>query len=671
MTGAAQQTEAVKKSGEQFSLLAKRQGEYRASLSQTLASLKAEAAQLKDPAIQKRIKDIATLESQNNKLKNSLTGVTTKQNLFNNALAAAGGIIATGVIIRWMSDTVKMAAEAESAINKLNAALMSQGAYTPQLSASLQAYAKDLERVTVVEDDTSLAMMGTIATLTELSEKGIKQAQQAAIGLSRTFGMDLQQAAVLVSKAIHSETNALGRYGISLGDAKTETEKANIIFEKTGRMFQIAEAETKTYSGQLAQLQNAYGNLREDIGTELLPILKKLYEVLKGHIDAFKELNPGMQTFYIKLGLVSIVALPLVVTINNLALAYRNLGLATIFASGSGVGKALGMGAAGIGGAGVAVGAGGALGITALGEYFAHRGDKAKKAAELKGLGLLSEFEAAEAQNFQANQLARQAESIDKLLKTPIANVGGAAKITSQAIKEITDGIRDLNTESASGLNATVEIFNRLRQAISGRGARDISGETAGGIGQTGSLMGMLGYKASSARDITGESAAGLGGIGSLINMFRGSEEIKPQFEMTSLTQQIAQAFSQAVMTGDFKSALQTAFNSVSPKLTEKLAGGITGMLGNKNKETGEFGFGAILGGNFLASLGIGLLGGLIGNLFGGGNKLPSVSRPVDVRLVEITGEAASTMLGISTRRLVAATAGVSRGVQSEMRILD
>ena len=120
--------------------------------------------------------------------------------------------------------------------------------------------------------------------------------------------------------------------------------------------------------------------------------------------------------------------------------------------------------------------------------------------------------------------------------------------------------------------------------------------------------------------------------------------KVDPDLDTTSLSLQFALSISNA-----FQS--QSVISSISSVMTSGV--NLAVQLGTMAASTGN----PILAGIAVAAS--------LADLFfgGGGNKLPDPTRPVDVRLVEIVGQAATTMLGITERRLIASTAGVTRGV--------
>lgn len=185
---------------------------------------------------------------------------------------AAGqiAVIATtavvGKLTSFLSGAIDASAEAERAQRGLDAAIEITRGNIPGLSDSLQDFAAKLQASTTFEDDAIIATEGLLVQLTDLDEKGLKEATKGAIGLASVMGMDLQSAARLVAMAMEGNYDRLTRYIPALREAKTEAEKKTLVMEKLGQMYQRAEADTGTYTGKMEQLKNAFGDMKETIG---------------------------------------------------------------------------------------------------------------------------------------------------------------------------------------------------------------------------------------------------------------------------------------------------------------------------------------------------------------------------------------------------------------------
>jgi hypothetical protein len=206
-------------------------------------------------------------------------------------VAGAFGLYLGGrAIASQMRASLEAFGEQEQAIAKLNQALQDLGA-GGQL-AGMQAYAAELQKLTTVGDEAALGMMQLGASIGRLSGEQLKKATQAAIGFSKAYGMELNAAMLLVAKAAQGNSEALSRYGIQLDKGLSDQEKFNEVLRRGAEAFRVAEAEAGTYSGRMAQLKNALGDVREEIGARLAPLVKSFAESILKHktvIVAFAE----------------------------------------------------------------------------------------------------------------------------------------------------------------------------------------------------------------------------------------------------------------------------------------------------------------------------------------------------------------------------------------------
>jgi hypothetical protein len=132
---------------------------------------------------------------------------------------------------------------------------------------------------------------------------------------------------------------------------------------------------------------------------------------------------------------------------------------------------------------------------------------------------------------------------------------------------------------------------------------------------------------------------------------------------LTELKKVTDKGLDPTIMSFQFATAMSMAFQSANVKQSLVSLFQSAVMLSQALNITTPGAAGGIMAGiSFISSL-FGL---------GGGNRLPSPTRPVDVRLVEIVGQAATHMLGITQRRLIVGSAGVNRGVdfRNELRVM-
>jgi chromosome segregation ATPase len=206
---------------------------------------------------------------------------------------AASMLSATAVIygfVRALTATIKASAEQELAVRKLDAALSPLGDKAAAISKELQEYAAALQQVTSYGDETIIAGQALIASFTKNTEE-IKGATQAALDLASATGQSLQSAFLLLGRAAAGETSMLSRYGITLDENTPKSEKFAAALVKINEQFGgQAVAQAKTFTGQMAQLGNAFGDLQEAIGDSFTQskratgALRSLTELIQGLI---------------------------------------------------------------------------------------------------------------------------------------------------------------------------------------------------------------------------------------------------------------------------------------------------------------------------------------------------------------------------------------------------
>lgn len=195
--------------------------------------------------------------------------------------AAAFGVAVTGAL----GFAVKQYADQEAAVNKLEAALKTQGLEVGKLSVTYQKLADDLQKTTLFGDEQILSAIalgqsfaGNIPITQELTE--------SVADFAAATGTDLESAFGIVGKSIGTNTNALARYGVELEEGATASEKMQAITEALAKKFDgAAEAQTKGL-GSVQQLKKAMGELFESIGKELAPAVTSLAKNLTEFVNA-------------------------------------------------------------------------------------------------------------------------------------------------------------------------------------------------------------------------------------------------------------------------------------------------------------------------------------------------------------------------------------------------
>lgn len=180
--------------------------------------------------------------------------------------AAVTGLVGAMVV------SLKAYAEEEAAINKLETALKNQGLEVASTSRQLQAYAAELQKTTTFEDDLIIETQAMLTTF-GLTGKTLNQATAAALDLSKGLGIDLKTATMLMGKAAVGETSTLSRFGLKIDENVPKSERLAEVLDKVNSRFGgSAQAALTTVTGKLENMTNRISDLKERIGSALLPV---------------------------------------------------------------------------------------------------------------------------------------------------------------------------------------------------------------------------------------------------------------------------------------------------------------------------------------------------------------------------------------------------------------
>ncbi len=189
----------------------------------------------------------------------------------------------------------------------------------------LIAQAKELQTKTLFGDEETIAAQAMLATM-GLEEQAIKELIPLVQDMATAKGMDLVGAADLVAKSVGSSTNALSRYGITITGAVGSQERLNTATQALNRAFGgQAEAIAKVGAGSLVQLKNQFGDLMEDIGEKLLPMIIKLGNKLKNLVESFTSLDSDTKDVIITVGILAASLGPLLLIAGQLTIAFAAL----------------------------------------------------------------------------------------------------------------------------------------------------------------------------------------------------------------------------------------------------------------------------------------------------------------------------------------------------------
>lgn len=224
------------------------------------------------------------------------------------AAALIGVAAAARKGFRVLNESIELAGIQQIAERKLEAALRNVGVTSEETANQLKQLAAETQNVSNFGDEaiiTAQAMLLSFKSAGGPEGVGILTPRlvDLAAGLSKVSGetVDLNQAAQSIGKVFDGGASALKRYGISLSAAQEEAFKTA---EGLDRVNLIAEVLDDNFKGLAAatinagtQMNNAIGDLKESLGSELLPEI----EGLQREVTAFVQ-DPRIIEFARKTG---------------------------------------------------------------------------------------------------------------------------------------------------------------------------------------------------------------------------------------------------------------------------------------------------------------------------------------------------------------------------------
>jgi hypothetical protein len=215
------------------------------------------------------------------KADNSTKSFSSKVGKYSKAMAksfAIAGAAAGAYAIKLGIDGVQAAIEDEQSQIKLAQALKNTTNATDAQIASTESYISKQQLAFGVADTKLRPALANLARATGDVGKA-QELTNLALDISVATGRDLETVSLTLGKAYNGNIGALTKLGIPLDEAIKKSGDFNLVQGELVRLFGgAAQANTKTYAGQLAIVTERFGELKESIGVAILPTLKSLLE---------------------------------------------------------------------------------------------------------------------------------------------------------------------------------------------------------------------------------------------------------------------------------------------------------------------------------------------------------------------------------------------------------
>ena len=231
----------------------------------------------------------------------------------------------------------------QKAIAQVEAGIKSTGNAAGFTSKQLQKMASELQGKTLFGDEVILKdATAQLLTFTNIAGEQFERTQLAALNLATRLDGDLKSASIQLGKALNdpiANLSALSRSGIqfsndqkevikSLAESGRLAEAQTIILDELEKQYGgAAEAAAKAGAGGLKQLQNQFGDLMEDIGGMLLPIVIDLGNEFKSFLEGFAKLNPEVKKMIVVVGILAGALGPLLIALGSIVTIVATLSI--------------------------------------------------------------------------------------------------------------------------------------------------------------------------------------------------------------------------------------------------------------------------------------------------------------------------------------------------------
>ena len=188
--------------------------------------------------------------------------------------------VSIAALTKGISAAASAFAAQEKAETKLNQTVISTGGAAGITAKRLVEMATALHDVTTFGDEAIIAAQSLLLTFTNIGKDVFPEAIKTVLDLSVGMGQDLKSSVVQLGKALNDPikgVTALSRVGVQLTEVQIDQIKSFVKLGQTADAQRIilselntqfggqAQADAKTYSGQITQMGNAFGDLLESL----------------------------------------------------------------------------------------------------------------------------------------------------------------------------------------------------------------------------------------------------------------------------------------------------------------------------------------------------------------------------------------------------------------------
>lgn len=253
-----------------------------------------------------------------------LTKASSKVKDFGQSMMSVGSKITAGVtipIVAFGASAVKAFGEAQASEKQLADAFARFPALADTNVAAINRIAEAQMKRSRFDDDSIKSGAAVIAQY-GATGKQIEQLIPLVVDYAAKTGRDVPAAAEIVGKALAGKGRALVDVGIAFKDAKSEAANYDQVMTGLGAKVKgFAETDAASMEGRLEAQRVKFGELREVIGAQLMPIFEQIAGVVARVADAFGNLSPHTQKMVVIGGMLAAALGPVVAILGALVTA--------------------------------------------------------------------------------------------------------------------------------------------------------------------------------------------------------------------------------------------------------------------------------------------------------------------------------------------------------------
>lgn len=198
--------------------------------------------------------------------------------------------------IALVKEGIQESIKQEQAELRFSQALAARGRLSSDALASAKALSEEIAKTTNFTDDAVLSTQRFLVSMANLSQQQVPAATRAIADLASGAGIDLEQATKLAARALAGTAETIRGTTIAIDQNLTQSERLVSLQDQIAAAFGgAAQAEARTFGGQVNQLTKSWGELLEEVGNFVTknPLVMAALEAVTGIIQDLTESIKG------------------------------------------------------------------------------------------------------------------------------------------------------------------------------------------------------------------------------------------------------------------------------------------------------------------------------------------------------------------------------------------